>query len=120
VDISGREEETAAELGEAFVAVHFDVSSEPDVEAMFAAALDAFGRVDTVLNLAGIGGPQALAEITLVDYERTMAVDLRGVMLGTKHAIRTMLPTGGGVILNWASVTGVQRYPSSGQHLFGG
>jgi len=35
-----------------------------------------------------------------------MAVDLRGVMLGTKHGIRAMLPTGGGVILNWASAGG--------------
>src|SRR5437879_8613670 len=41
------------------------------------------------------------------EYERVMAVDLKGVMLGTKHAIRTMVPTGGGVILNWSSTGGM-------------
>jgi NAD(P)-dependent dehydrogenase (short-subunit alcohol dehydrogenase family) len=107
VDISGREKETAEELGDAFVPFSADVSEENDVVAMFAAARDAFGRVDAALNVAGIGGMQPLAEITLDHYERLMATNLRGVMLGTKHAIKSMLPTGGGVILNWASAGGI-------------
>ena len=106
-DVSGREKETADELGDAVVPFHCDVTQESDVEAMFAAALDAFGRVDAVLNVAGIGGAQALADITLDEYDKIMAVDLKGVMLGTKHGIRTMLPTGGGVILNWSSAGGL-------------
>ena len=106
-DISGREKETAEELGDAFVPFHADVTSEADIEAMFARALDAFGRIDAVLNVAGIGAMQPLAEIDLDDYERVMAIDLRGVMLGTKHGIKAMLPTGGGVILNWASAAGL-------------
>lgn len=107
VDISGREKETADELGDAFVPFSADVSEESDVAAMFTAARDAFGQVHAVLNVAGIGGMQPLAEITLDHYERLMATNLRGVMLGTKHAINTMLPTGGGVILNWASAGGI-------------
>ena len=79
-DISGREEETAAEFGDG---------------------------VDAVLNVAGIGGAQPLADVTMDEYDRIMAVDLRGVMLGTKHGIRTLLPTGGGVILNWSSIGGI-------------
>ena len=55
-DISGREEETAAELGDAVTSFRVDVTQEEQVEAMFAAALEAFGRVDAVLNVAGIGG----------------------------------------------------------------
>jgi NAD(P)-dependent dehydrogenase (short-subunit alcohol dehydrogenase family) len=106
-DVSGREKETADELGDAVVPFHCDVTQESDVEAMFAAALDAFGRVDAVLNVAGIGGAQPLADITLDEYDKIMAVDLKGVMLGTKHGIRTMLPTGGGVILNWSSAGGL-------------
>jgi NAD(P)-dependent dehydrogenase (short-subunit alcohol dehydrogenase family) len=106
-DVSGREKETADELGDTVVPFHCDVTQESDVEAMFAAALDAFGRVDAVLNVAGIGGAQPLADITLDEYEKIMAVDLKGVMLGTKHGIRTMLPTGGGVILNWSSAGGL-------------
>ena len=113
-DISGREEETAAALGDAAVPFRVDVTDEPRVEAMFAAALEAFGRVDAVLNVAGVAGAQPVADVTLDDYERIMAVDLRGVMLGTKHGIRAMVP-GGGVILNWSSIGGMNgsRIPTS-------
>jgi NAD(P)-dependent dehydrogenase (short-subunit alcohol dehydrogenase family) len=114
-DISGREEETAKALGEAVVPCRVDVTDESSVEAMFAAAVDAFGRVDAVLNVAGIGTHSPLAETTLEDYERVMAVNLRGVWLGTKHGIRTMLPTGGGAVLNWSSTGGMNgsRLPTS-------
>jgi NAD(P)-dependent dehydrogenase (short-subunit alcohol dehydrogenase family) len=114
-DISGSEEETAAALGEAAVAFRVDVTDEPRVEAMFAAAMEAFGRVDAVLNVAGVAGAQPMADVTLDDYERIMAVDLRGVMLGTKHGIRAMVPGGGGVILNWSSIGGMNgsRIPTS-------
>ncbi len=106
-DISGREIDTASQLGDAAVPFHVDVSDEAQVEAMFAAALDAFGRVDAVLNVAGIGGAMPLADITMEEYDRIMDVNLRGVLLGTKHGIRTMLPTGGGSILNWSSTGGL-------------
>lgn len=106
-DISGREKETAEELGDAFVPFRADVAREADVEAMFAAALEAHGKVDAVLNVAGIGSGGPLADFTVAEYERVMSVNLLGVMLGTKHGIRTMLPTGGGVILNWSSTGGM-------------
>lgn len=106
-DITGGENETAKELGDAFVPFHVDVSNEADVEAMFAAALEAFGKVDAVLNVAGVAGAEALADITLTEFNRIMDVNLRGVLLGTKHAIRTMLPTGGGAIVNWSSTGGM-------------
>jgi NAD(P)-dependent dehydrogenase (short-subunit alcohol dehydrogenase family) len=114
-DISGAEKGTAADLGEACVPFHVDVTSEADVEAMFAAALEAFGRVDAVLNVAGIGSAAALADLALDDYERTLAVDLKGVMLGTKHGIRTMLKSGGGAVVNWSSIGGMNgsRMPTS-------
>lgn len=106
-DISGREEETAAELGEGVVPFRCDVTKEDQVEAMFATALDAFGRVDAVLNVAGIGTAGSLAEVSTEEYDRTMDVDLRGVWLGTKHGINAMLPSGGGVIVNWSSTGGI-------------
>jgi len=114
-DISGAQEQTAKELGEACVPFHVDVTSEADVQAMFAAALEAFGKVDAVLNVAGIGTAAALADLELDDYDRTLAVDLKGVMLGTKHGIKTMLPTGGGAIVNWSSIGGMNgsRMPTS-------
>jgi NAD(P)-dependent dehydrogenase (short-subunit alcohol dehydrogenase family) len=115
VDVSGREQETAAELGDAFVPFHADVSQEADVEAMFAAALDAFGKVDAVLNVAGIGSGGPLGDVTVEEFHRIMSVNLLGVMLGTKHAIRTMVPSGGGVILNWSSTGGMNgtKMPTS-------
>jgi NAD(P)-dependent dehydrogenase (short-subunit alcohol dehydrogenase family) len=106
-DVSGQQKETAAELGDAVVPFHCDVTQEPDVEAMFAAAVEAFGRVDAVLNVAGIGSAQPLADVTVDEYEKVMAVNLTGVMLGTKHGIRTLLSTGGGAIVNWSSAGGM-------------
>jgi NAD(P)-dependent dehydrogenase (short-subunit alcohol dehydrogenase family) len=106
-DISGREKDTAAELGDAVVPFHCDVTQESDVEAMFEAALREFGRVDAVLNVAGIGGAQPLAKVTMDEYDRIMAVDLKGVLLGTKHGVKAMLPTGGGSIVNWSSIGGM-------------
>ena len=107
VDVSGREKETADALGDAVTPFHCDVTDEAQVEAMFAAALETFGRVDAVLNVAGIADAQPLAHVTMDHYDRIMDVDLRGVLLGTKHAIRAMLPTGGGVITNWSSTGGL-------------
>jgi NAD(P)-dependent dehydrogenase (short-subunit alcohol dehydrogenase family) len=98
-DISGGEEQTAAALG--------DVTKEEQVEAMFAAALEEFGRVDAVLNVAGIGGAEPVHKVTMAEYDRIMDVDLRGVLLGTKHGIRAMRPTGGGSIVNWSSIGGL-------------
>jgi len=106
-DISGAEEETAADVGELVFPVHCDVSREADVEAMMATAVEEFGRVDIVLNVAGIADGCMLADLTMDLYDRLMDVDLRGVMLGMKHGIRTMLPTGGGSIINWSSVGGL-------------
>jgi NAD(P)-dependent dehydrogenase (short-subunit alcohol dehydrogenase family) len=106
-DVSGREKETAQELGTDVVPFRCDVTQESDVEAMFAAAIEEFGRVDAVLNVAGISGAQPLADVTLDEYDKIMAVDLKGVMLGTKHGIKAMLPTGGGAIVNWSSTGGM-------------
>jgi NAD(P)-dependent dehydrogenase (short-subunit alcohol dehydrogenase family) len=106
-DISGGEEETAAALGDAVVACRVDVTKEADVEAMFAAALEAFGRVDAVLNVAGIGAGGMLADTTMEEYDRIFDVNLRGVLLGTKHGIKTMTASGGGAIVNWSSIGGL-------------
>jgi NAD(P)-dependent dehydrogenase (short-subunit alcohol dehydrogenase family) len=107
-DISGAEKDTAAEVGGAVLPVHCDVSQEDDVAAMFEAAHSEFGRVDAVLNVAGIGRGGPLADVTMEDYDAVLDVDLRGVLLGTKHGIRAMLQTGdGGSIVNWSSVGGL-------------
>jgi NAD(P)-dependent dehydrogenase (short-subunit alcohol dehydrogenase family) len=107
-DISGAEEATAAELGDAVLPVRCDVSREADVEAAVQAAVDTFGKLDVVLNVAGIGTPQPLVDLEMSELDRIVDVNLRGVLLGMKHGIRAMLAGGhGGSIVNWSSVGGL-------------
>ena len=111
VDISGREDETAAALGDAVVACRCDMTDEAQVEAAFATAVQLWGKVDFVLNSAGVAAGGALADVSMAEYDRIMDVNLRGVLLGTKHGIRTLLPNGGGVIINWSSTGGINASP---------
>src|SRR5262245_33304891 len=107
-DISGGEKDTAAALGSNVLPVHCDVTQEADVEALMRAAVEEFGRVDAVLNVAGIAAAAMFKDATLEHYDRIMEVDLRGVFLGTKHGIRTRLAQGhGGSIVNWSSLGGM-------------
>lgn len=106
-DISGAEKDTAAEAGDAVSPFHADVTREADVAAMVGHAVATFGRLDIACNVAGIGGACPVTEVTMADYDRTLDVDLRGVLLGMKHAIPALLAGGGGSILNWSSVGGL-------------
>ena len=111
-DISGAEKDTAAELDDAVVPFHCDVSIEDDVAAMIEQAVKEFGRVDAMLNVAGVGAGGPLADLDMADYDRVLDVDLRGVLHGTKHAIRAM-QDGGGSIINWSSLAGLNASPMS-------
>jgi NAD(P)-dependent dehydrogenase (short-subunit alcohol dehydrogenase family) len=114
-DISGAEKDVAADLGAAVVPVHCDVTKEADVEAIMRAAVEEFGQLDAVLNVAGIGDAAMIADVTMEHYDRVMDIDLRGVLLGTKHAIRTMTEAGrGGAIVNWSSIGGLNASPFTG------
>ena len=113
-DISGAEKDTAAEAGDAVVPFHADVTSESDVEAMINKAVSEFGRLDILCNVAGIGTGGLMADVTMDDYDQTMNVDLRGVILGMKYGIRAMLESGGGSIINWSSIGGLNASPGTG------
>jgi len=109
-DISGAEKDTAAEVGRDVLPVHCDVTKEDDVAALFDAAVTEFGRVDAVLNVAGIGAPTPITDVTMEDYDKVMDVDLRGVLLGMKYGIRAMLGRddgSGGAVVNWSSIGGL-------------
>ncbi len=90
-----------------------DVSSEPSVVAMVAATVDHFGGLDVLHNNAALVDPAVMGadgEVTalgLDTFERTLAVNLRGPLLGCKHAIPRMLERGGGVIVNTSSASGL-------------
>ena len=115
-DISGAEKDTAADLGDAAVPVHCDVTVEDDVAAAVATAVDRLGRLDVVLNVAGIGTPEPIHELRGETYDAILDVNLRGVLHGMKHGIRAMLDAGhGGAIVNWSSVGGLaaSRFPTA-------
>lgn len=112
-DISGAEQDTAKDVGDAVIPVHCDVTNESDVAAMIQAAVDEFGHVDAVLNVAGIADGFLLRDMTAEAYDRIMDVDLRGVLYGMKHGIRAMVKTGGGAIVNWSSIGGLNASPGT-------
>jgi NAD(P)-dependent dehydrogenase (short-subunit alcohol dehydrogenase family) len=112
-DISGAEADTAAGIGDAAIPQHCDVRNEAEVEALIAGAVKSFGRIDAVLNVAGVSLFQEVADLDMADYERIMDIDLRGVVHGTKHAVRAMRGAGGGSILNWASVAALGAKPGT-------
>jgi NAD(P)-dependent dehydrogenase (short-subunit alcohol dehydrogenase family) len=114
-DISGAESDTAADVGEGVLPIHCDVTNESDVEAMIGAASEEFGRIDAVLNVAGIADPARVADVTMEHYDKVMNVDLRGVLLGMKHGISALLrQREGGTIINWSSIGGLNASPFTG------
>jgi NAD(P)-dependent dehydrogenase (short-subunit alcohol dehydrogenase family) len=89
-----------------------DVADPADVEAMVAAAVDTYGRLDILFNNAGIEGETApTAETTLDAWSRIITVNLTGVFLGCRYAIPAMLANGGGSIVNNASVAALVGFP---------
>lgn len=107
-DISGNQNQVAASLGDAAIAVHADVASEADVQAMIATTEQKFGRLDILCNNAGFGGGMApLHEQTTEAWDRVHSVNLRGVFFGMKYGVISMMKTGGGAIVNTTSASGV-------------
>ncbi|MFK0021222.1 SDR family NAD(P)-dependent oxidoreductase [Streptomyces sp. NPDC090798] len=102
-DISGAQKDTAIALGPAAVPFQADITREEDVEAMFAHALETFGRVDILVNVAGNPGGRRGDEVTVEEYESLTSVHLLGTLLTNKHAVRVMAPAGGGAIVNFSS-----------------
>ncbi len=85
-----------------------DVTAEADIKNAVARAVREFGRLDIMVNNAGVGGALGrLEEIPIEEWDRTQAVLLRGVFLGMKHAIPELRRCGGGSIISTASIAGV-------------
>jgi cyclopentanol dehydrogenase len=108
-DTEGRKVEAAirAAGGEATY-VHLDVTSEADWESAVKTATSRYGRLDILINNAGILIPRVpIEERTAAEWDQVMAVNAKGVFLGTKHAIPAMRRSGGGSIVNISSVAGI-------------
>jgi NAD(P)-dependent dehydrogenase (short-subunit alcohol dehydrogenase family) len=85
-----------------------DVANEASWQAAVGAVRDAFGSLDILVNNAGISHARPVTDTPLEEWRRVMAVNLDGVLLGLKHGIRVMRETGGGVIVNVSSASGVK------------
>jgi len=93
------------------VAVRCDVTRSEDVQAALQQAVDAFGRLDVAFNNAGVEqAVKPAAETTEEEWDRIIAINLRGVFLCLKHEIPLMLKQGGGAIVNASSGAGVKGF----------
>jgi 3-oxoacyl-[acyl-carrier protein] reductase len=105
-DIDGtRAKQVADSLGDAALSVAVDVRVDAQVGAVVAATMSAFGRLDVLVNNAGIiHAKTPLEEIDDETFDRVVDVNLRGVVNGFRHGVPALRASGGGVILNTASV----------------
>jgi len=99
-----------ARHGEA-LAVPCDVADEAQVRAMIRGTLEAFGRIDILVNNAGISTLRPVWGIPKASFDRTLAVNLVGTFLCTKHAWPILREAGGGSIINVSSMGGIRGYP---------
>ncbi|MCP8968327.1 SDR family NAD(P)-dependent oxidoreductase [Ectobacillus ponti] len=85
---------------------HVDVTDEAQIAAMVEQAVAEFGKLDIIFSNAGIGSMAPSHELSYEDWHRTIAINLDGVFLCAKHALRAMKQNGGGSIINCASILG--------------
>jgi NAD(P)-dependent dehydrogenase (short-subunit alcohol dehydrogenase family) len=97
--------------------VHMDASSEEDVRLGIEYTIDRHGQLDCIFNNAGIAGAVGdLDSVTIEMFDKTLAVNLRGVFLGTKYAAKVMRRQGFGSIINTSSIAAIRT--GYGNHIY--
>lgn len=102
---------TIADTGGESASVRADVIVEDEVREMIAQTVTRWGRLDVLYNNAGVGTGNPVTQVSIEEWDRIIDINLRGVFLGTKHAILEMIKTGGGAIVNTASDAGLMGTP---------
>jgi len=105
LDAAGAEEVASAirkQGGEA-IAQRVDVSSRAEVDALVARAVDEWGRLDALCNVAGVPSDGPLDTLAEAEFDRVVGINLKGTLFGCQAAVRAMAPRGGGSIVNVAS-----------------
>lgn len=107
----------AASLGDACRFVQTDVTSSEQVRALVLAAAEGFGRLDVMFNNAGIFSREGpITDCPEELFDRIIAVDLKAVWLGMKHALPYLIANGGGSIISTASVAGLMGMAGQGAY----
>ncbi|MBW3095686.1 SDR family NAD(P)-dependent oxidoreductase [Pseudohoeflea coraliihabitans] len=104
-------EQAAASIGASCQWFQGSVTDPEDVAASCDAACQAFGKIDILMNNAGIAGAEASIDLALEDWRRSIDINLTGVFLFAQTAARHMRATGGGAIVNTASMFGIVAGP---------
>lgn len=116
-DISGNQESVAEALGDGALAVQVDVTRRTEVQALVQAAVDAFGGLDVVANVAGIDGELiAVADVSEESFQRLFDVNLKGPFYAMQAAVPIMAANGGGSIVNVASASAAKAFPMMGAY----
>lgn len=105
-------QEVSSASGQA-ISIALDVVSEEAWSHALSRIVETWGSLDILINNAGLAAVGTIADMQLSDWRRVIAVNLDGAFLGMKHAIRAMRKTGGGCIVNVASVSGKRPYANS-------
>jgi 3-oxoacyl-[acyl-carrier protein] reductase len=106
--------QAAGKIGERAVAQRLDVTDPASWEAAMRAALDRWGRIDALVNNAGIAGRSApIWELSVAEWQQVVDIDLTGVFLGCRAVIPTMIEAGSGRIVNIASIAGKEGNPNA-------
>ena len=113
VDVDPGVEGAANRLGEQALGLTADVTATAEVERVVASVHERWGRLDVVVNNAGItGGSKLTWEVSDEEWQRVLAVDLTSVFLVSRAAVRIMLGQGSGRIVNIASIAGKEGNPT--------
>jgi NAD(P)-dependent dehydrogenase (short-subunit alcohol dehydrogenase family) len=108
-------EEIRAAGGEA-IGVMADVANEPDIVRMVRACIEAYGRLDILVNNAAMQALSAIEEMNREEWDRTIAVNFTGTALGIKHAVPFMKRQRGGSIVNMSSIHDIATAPNMGAY----
>ncbi len=111
-DEGQRVEAQIRELGGEATYVHLDVTKEPDWQDAVDAAVRTYGKLNVLVNNAGILIRKNIEETTVEDWDRIFDINAKGVFLGTKACIPAMREAGGGSIVNISSTAGLVSSPS--------
>ena len=105
-------ESVSRDTGADTLAVHMDVSQEADCEALLANCIERFGKCDILLNNAGIIAPGSILDVSTEDFDRVLAVNLRGTFLLSRTVANHMVEQGiHGAIINMSSTNAVVTIP---------